>query len=162
MIFKNLEHLMNTIISSSITFLIIIFCIAIILILSFVLFKAKEDINYKRGLKNEFLNLYLNTFFKISLKNELNEVYNKNDIKLESKKTKKQKLFFKKIEFDVFEDHVHFKIQTNHISTIKFLENNNKENLVIIRKKIESTLSDYNFSDFVPYKQGYALSGTKK
>ena len=58
---ENLVHNMISIVSIT---LLCIFCLIIIYIVLFVSFKAIQDNDIKRGLKNGFLELYLNTIFK--------------------------------------------------------------------------------------------------
>lgn len=165
---KNFNNAMENLISNMISMLLItllcIFCIILIYIVLFISFKAMKDNDLKRGLKNAFLELYLNTIFKISLKAELNQLLNKENALLglgTNKKMQKQRLIFNKIKFKLVNNNIQFEIKTRNILTIKFLETNNKEHLNVIRQKIEATLLDYRFSDFITEKNGYVLKGIK-
>ena len=166
--FKNFNNAMENLISDMILILSIallcIFCLMILYVVFAVGFKAMKDIDLKRGLKNGFLELYLNTIFKISLKAELNQLLNKENALLglgTNKKMQKQRLIFNKIKFKLVNNNIKFEIKTRNILTIKFLETNNKEHLTVIRQKIEATLLDYRFSDFITEKNGYVLKGIK-
>lgn len=166
--FKNFNTAMENLISDMILILslalLCIFCLMLLYVVFVVGFKAMKDIDLKRGLKNGFLELYLNTIFKISLKVELNQLLNKENALLglgAYKKMQKQRLIFNKIKFKLVNNNIKFEIKTRNILTIKFLETNNKEHLTVIRQKIEATLLDYRFSDFVAEKNGYVLKGIK-
>lgn len=159
-----IENLISDMISILLLALLCIFCIILIYIVLFISFKAMKDNDFKRGLKNGLLELYLNTIFKISLKTELNQLLNKENALLglgTNKKMQKQRLIFKKLKFKLVKNNIKFEIKTRNILTIKFLETNNKEHLTVIRQKIEATLLDYRFSDFITEKNGYVLKGIK-
>ena len=159
-----IENLISDMISILLLVLLCIFCIILIYIVLFVSFKAMKDNDFKRGLKNGLLELYLNTIFKISLKTELNQLLNKENALLglgTNKKMQKQRLIFNKLKFKLVKNNIKFEIKTRNILTIKFLETNNKEHLTVIRQKIEATLLDYRFSDFITQKNGYVLKGIK-
>lgn len=159
-----IENLISDMISILLLVLLCIFCIILIYIVLFVSFKAMKDNDFKRGLKNGLLELYLNTIFKISLKTELNQLLNKENALLglgTNKKIQKQRLIFNKLKFKLVKNNIKFEIKTRNILTIKFLETNNKEHLTVIRQKIEATLLDYRFSDFITEKNGYVLKGIK-
>lgn len=165
---KNFNNAMENLISNMISMLLLallcIFCIILIYIVLFISFKAMNDNDLKRGLKNGFLELYLNTIFKISLKTELNQLLNKENALLGlgiNKKMQKQRLIFNKVKFKLVKNNIKFEIKTRNILTIKFLETNNKEHLIVIRQKIEATLPNYRFSDFISEKNGYTLKGVK-
>lgn len=165
---KNFNNAMENLISNMISMLLItllcIFCIILIYLVLFISFKAMKDNDLKRGLKNAFLELYLNTIFKILLKTELNQLLNKENALLglgTNKKMQKQRLIFNKLKFKPVKNNIKFEIKTRNILTIKFLETNNKEHLTVIRQKIEATLLDYRFSDFITEKNGYVLKGIK-
>lgn len=165
---KNFNNAMEDLVSSMISMLFIgllcMFCLIGIYIVLFVGFKAMKDIDLRRGLKNGFLELYLNTIFKTSLKVELNQLLNKENALLglgTNKKIQKQRLIFNKLKFKLVNNNIKFEIKTRNILTIKFLETNNKEHLTVIRQKIEATLLDYRFSDFITEKNGYVLKGIK-
>lgn len=165
---KNFNNAMEDLVSSMISMLFIgllcMFCLIGIYIVLFVGFKAMKDTNLRRGLKNGFLELYLNTIFKTSLKVELNQLLNKENALLglgTNKKIQKQRLIFNKLKFKLVNNNIKFEIKTRNILTIKFLETNNKEHLTVIRQKIEATLLDYRFSDFITEKNGYVLKGIK-
>lgn len=166
--FKNFNITMENLISDMISILSIallcVFCLMILYVVFSVGFKAMRDNDLKRGLKNGFLELYLNTIFKTSLKIELNQLLNKENALLglgAYKKMQKQRLIFNKLKFKLVNNNIKFEIKTRNILTIKFLETNNKEHLTVIRQKIEATLLDYKFSDFISEKNGYVLKGIK-
>lgn len=165
---KNFNNAMGNLISNMISMLLLallcIFCIILIYFVLFISFKAMKDTDLRRGLKNGFLELYLNIIFKISLKAELNQLLNKENVLLglgAYKKMQKQRLVFNKIKFKLVNNKIKFEIKTRNILTIKFLETNNKEHLTVIRQKIEATLPNYRFSDFISEKNGYILKGVK-
>ena len=165
---KNFNNAMESLISDMILILSIallcIFCLMILYVVFVVGFKAMKDVDLKRGLKNGFLELYLNTIFKTSLKVELNQVLNKENALLglgAYKKMQKQRLIFSKLKFKLVNNNIKFEIKTRNILTIKFLETNNKEHLTVVRQKIEATLPNYRFSDFISEKNGYTLKGVK-
>lgn len=156
---ENLVHNMISIVSIT---LLCIFCLIIIYIVLFVSFKAIQDNDIKRGLKNGFLELYLNTIFKLSLKVELNQLLNKENALLGvNKHLQKQRLIFNKIKFKVKNNKIKFEIRTKNILTLKFLESNKKEHLGIIKQKLEVSLLEYRFSDFISEKSGYWIQGVK-
>lgn len=166
--FKNFNTAMENLISDIILILslalLCIFCLMLLYVVFVVGFKAMKDIDLKRGLKNGFLELYLNTIFKTSLKVELNQLLNKENALLglgAYKKMQKQRLVFNKIKFKLVNNNIKFEVKTRNILTIKFLETNNKEHLTVIRQKIEATLPNYRFSDFISEKNGYTLKGIK-
>lgn len=166
--FKNFNTAMENLISDMILILslalLCIFCLMLLYVVFVVGFKAMKDIDLKRGLKNGFLELYLNTIFKTSLKVELNQLLNKENALLGLgvyKKMQKQRLVFNKIKFKLVNNNIKFEVKTRNILTIKFLETNNKEHLNVIRQKIEATLPNYRFSDFISEKNGYTLKGIK-
>lgn len=166
--FKNFNTAMENLISDMILILslalLCIFCLMLLYVVFVVGFKAMKDIDLKRGLKNGFLELYLNTIFKTSLKVELNQLLNKENALLglgTYKKMQKQRLVFNKIKFKLVNNNIKFEVKTRNILTIKFLETNNKEHLTVIRQKIEATLPNYRFSDFISEKNGYTLKGIK-
>ena len=165
---KNFNNAMENLISNMISMLLLallcIFCIILIYLVLFVSFKAMKDNNFKRGLKNGFLELYLNTIFKISLKTELNQLLDKENALLglgANKTMQKQRVIFNQLKFKLVKNNIKFEIKTRNILTIKFLETNNKEHLTVIRQKIEATLLEYRFSDFISEKNGYVLKGVK-
>lgn len=166
--FKNFNTAMENLISDMILILslalLCIFCLMLLYVVFVVGFKAMKDIDLKRGLKNGFLELYLNTIFKTLLKVELNQLLNKENALLglgAYKKMQKQRLVFNKIKFKLVNNNIKFEVKTRNILTIKFLETNNKEHLTVIRQKIEATLPNYRFSDFISEKNGYTLKGIK-
>ena len=165
---KNFNATMESLISDMIYMLLIgvvcIFCLIGIYIIWVVGIKAMADVDLKRGLKNGFLELYLNTIFKMSLKAELNQLLNKENALLGlgiNKHMQKQRLVFNKIKFKVKNDNIKFEIRTRNILTLKFLESNKKEHLGIIKQKLEVTLLGYRFSDFISEKSGYWIQGVK-
>ena len=147
---NNVSELVNILINSIILILICILLSFVVYFISTIIRKIIVENNIKLGLKNSIYELYANIFITRILKNQLNQMLNKDNMEL---------LKFKYFKFNFNRNTVIFNIKTTNAITIKFL---NQETLLIIEKMIIRRYQTYSFSNFSESLSEYTLVGHKK
>lgn len=157
---NNVGELVNILINSIILILICILLSFVVYFISTIIRKIIVENNIKLGLKNSIYELYANIFITRILKNQLNQMLNKDNMELfKNTSMQKQKLKFKYFKFNFNRNTVIFNIKTTNAITIKFL---NQETLLIIEKMIIRRYQTYSFSNFSESLSEYTLVGHKK
>ncbi len=157
---NNVSELVNTLINSIILILICILLSFVVYCISTIIRKIIVENNIKLGLKNSIYELYANIVITRILKNQLNQMLNKDNMELfKNTSIQKQKLKFKYFKFNFSRNTVIFNIKTTNAITIKFL---NQETLLIIEKMIIRRYQTYSFSNFSESLSEYTLVGHKK